>query len=272
MRLLWILALVAACEGEPEAPAFSSPAAIPADLVLRDRTVTDTAEAVARATSTPIAIDASAQPYAGCARITVVAPGRPPRETVIASFEDALRGTGLRLERAPGRLTVRRDPGSPPPRGCARAGLPSLPDPGAGEVLDPWAARPLDPTPPTIPPDLANDVRAESATEIRITRAWRDRVAADDQQSLLRAARVIPHEEDGAIVGVKVYGVRRSSWLHAVGILNGDLVRSINGHRFTDPDSALDAYTRLRRADTYRVELTRRGQPLTLHIRVVDRL
>ena len=85
-----------------------------------------------------------------------------------------------------------------------------------------------------------------------------------NQASLMRAARVIPHEEDGRVVGVKLYGIRRTSLLGRLGIQNGDMLRTINGFEMANPDSVLEAYARLRSADKISVALTRRGKPLTV--------
>jgi general secretion pathway protein C len=45
---------------------------------------------------------------------------------------------------------------------------------------------------------------------------------------------------------------------------NGDTVQSINGYDMTSPDAALEAYTKLRKADHLTVGVERRGQKMTL--------
>ncbi len=85
-----------------------------------------------------------------------------------------------------------------------------------------------------------------------------------DQEALMRTARVIPHVEDGTTVGVKLYGIRRSSLLGRLGLQNGDMLRTINGFDMTSPDAALEAYARLQSADHLSVSILRRGQPVTI--------
>ena len=80
----------------------------------------------------------------------------------------------------------------------------------------------------------------------------------------MSAARVIPHEVDGRVVGVKIYGIRRSSLLGHLGIQNGDMMRTINGYDLTDPTAVLDAYSHLRSADQISIAVERRGQPVTM--------
>jgi len=78
--------------------------------------------------------------------------------------------------------------------------------------------------------------------------------------------RLIPHvEDDGRVVGLKVYGVRRNSLLGRLGIQNGDMLIDVNGHRFDDPSAMLEAYVRLRDADAIFLRLARRGEE-RLHV------
>lgn len=82
-----------------------------------------------------------------------------------------------------------------------------------------------------------------------------------DSRALSRGARIIPAKRDGETIGVKLYGMRSSSWLRLLGFENGDLVRTINGQPLTDPATLLDTYPRLRAASSIRIELERRGAP-----------
>ncbi len=86
----------------------------------------------------------------------------------------------------------------------------------------------------------------------------------ENQAALMREARIIPHEEGGRVVGVKLYGIRRNSLLGKLGLQNGDMLRTINGFDMTSPDSALEAYARLRSADHLSVAVVRRGQAMTI--------
>lgn len=89
-----------------------------------------------------------------------------------------------------------------------------------------------------------------------------------NQAALMRTARVIPHEEGGRVVGVKLYGIRRSSLLGRLGIQNGDMLRTINGYDMTAPDSALEAYARLQNADRITINLQRRGSDMTVDYQI----
>jgi general secretion pathway protein C len=116
--------------------------------------------------------------------------------------------------------------------------------------------------------ELSEGINAVSETEFGISRGLIDKVL-QNQAELMRSARVVPHEINGQVVGVKLYGIRRSSLLGRLGLQNGDLLRTINGYDMSRPDSALEAYSRLRGADNLTVAVQRRGQNLNVsyHIR-----
>ncbi len=111
--------------------------------------------------------------------------------------------------------------------------------------------------------EMEQNIQQISETSFSINRTLVDRLLAN-QAALMSAARVIPHEEDGHVVGVKIYGIRRSSLLGHLGIQNGDMLRTLNGFDLTDPTAVLDAYSRLRTSDSLSISMVRRGQPVTV--------
>ncbi|HJL18973.1 MAG TPA: type II secretion system protein GspC [Sandaracinaceae bacterium LLY-WYZ-13_1] len=117
------------------------------------------------------------------------------------------------------------------------------------------------------PDDLESGIDQVSENEYTIDRGLVNRLLAN-QAALMRTARVIPHEEGGRVVGVKLYGIRRSSLLGRLGIQNGDMLSTINGYDMTSPDSALEAYARLRNADRITINLQRRGSDQTIDYRI----
>jgi len=109
----------------------------------------------------------------------------------------------------------------------------------------------------------AEGINKVSDTQYRVDRSLVDRLISN-QAELMRSARVIPHSEGGRVVGVKLYGIRRNSLFHQLGIQNGDMLRTINGFDMTSPDKALEAYARLRTADNLSVNVVRRGEAMTI--------
>ena len=111
--------------------------------------------------------------------------------------------------------------------------------------------------------EMEQNIQQLSETSFSVNRSLITRLLAN-QAALMSAARVIPHEEDGHVVGVKIYGIRRSSLLGHLGIQNGDMLRTINGFDLTNPTAVLDAYSRLSTADSLQIAMTRRGAPVSV--------
>ena len=65
-------------------------------------------------------------------------------------------------------------------------------------------------------------------------------------------------------MGLKLYGIRRTSLLGKLGIRNGDMLRTINGFDMTSPDTALEAYSRLRTADALTLAVKRQNKEMTI--------
>lgn len=104
--------------------------------------------------------------------------------------------------------------------------------------------------------------------EFNVRRSTVDRIL-ESQAELMRTTRIMPQEENGRIVGVRLFGVRGNSLLGRLGMQNGDTLNRINGLDIASPDRALEAYSRLRTSDNLQVSLTRNGQPVNIdfHIR-----
>ncbi len=117
------------------------------------------------------------------------------------------------------------------------------------------------------PEELDQGIEKISDTKFNIQRSIVDKVLAN-QGSIMKTARVIPHEEDGRVVGVKLYGIRRTSLLGKLGVRNGDMLRTINGFDMTSPDTALEAYSRLRTADALSLAVKRQNKEMTIEYNI----
>lgn len=82
--------------------------------------------------------------------------------------------------------------------------------------------------------------------------------------AVFATARAIPRSEDGRVIGMQLFGIRRAGLLGRLGIQNGDVVRSVNGFDLSDPTEALAALAALRDAERLTVHLDRRGARTTL--------
>jgi general secretion pathway protein C len=108
--------------------------------------------------------------------------------------------------------------------------------------------------------EIKNGIQKLSDTEFKIDRGVVDKIL-ENQAELMRQARIVPEQENGKVVGIRLFGVRPDTLLGTLGMENGDRLEKINGFDMTSPESALEAYARLRTADHLTVSLNRHGQP-----------
>ena len=150
-------------------------------------------------------------------------------------------------------LTMFKSPNQAPPKTAT-------PPPAVAEAAAPA---------PSGNDDLDKGIKQVSDTKYSVQRSLVDKLL-QNQGELMRSARVVPHEENGRVVGVKLYGIRKSSLFGKLGLQNGDMLRTINGFDMGSPDSALEAYAKLRSASNLSVSLVRRGNPVTMDYNIAN--
>jgi general secretion pathway protein C len=116
-------------------------------------------------------------------------------------------------------------------------------------------AKPLDPS-------IANGIQKISPTEFNIDRGVVEKIL--ENQPELMGARIVPEQENGRVVGIRMFGVRPDTLLGTLGMQNGDRLETINGFDMASPEETLEAYARLRTADKLTVSLYRAGQKINL--------
>ncbi len=116
---------------------------------------------------------------------------------------------------------------------------------------------------PGLDPALAKGIQKVSATEFNIDRSVVDKIL-ENQSELMRQARIVPEQENGKVVGIRMFGIRPETLLGVLGMENGDRLQTINGFDMASPEKALEAYARLRTADKLVVQVNRRGQNMNL--------
>lgn len=227
-----------------------------AALDLRDASVTELVGQLSTALATPVSVATDAVPLTRCARVTLVVPAGTPRLQVLALAREVLAGAALSLEDANDHLVISRVEDADPPADCPRIPRARPTDPLlGGDAVE----RVMDPLPPSAPVEgirLVSENTYEVDPEAEVFRDW--------PTAMMTQARIIPYEEDGQVMGLRLYGIRRSSTLGNLGFQNGDRVTQIDGQAVRGPDSALEIYARTHARDRITVDLIRRGAPLTL--------
>ncbi|MGO9833679.1 MAG: type II secretion system protein GspC [Polyangiaceae bacterium] len=111
--------------------------------------------------------------------------------------------------------------------------------------------------------DIKKGVQKVSPTEFNVDRSVVDKIL-ENQADLMRQARIVPEQENGKVVGIRLFGVRPDTLLGTLGMENGDRLEKINGFDMASPEKALEAYARLRTADQLIVSVNRRGQAMNI--------
>jgi general secretion pathway protein C len=120
---------------------------------------------------------------------------------------------------------------------------------------------------PAVPAEISDKIQKISETEFQVDRSVIDNIL-ENQATLMRSARIVPEQKDGKTVGIRLFGIRQDTLLGTLGMQNGDRLEKINGFDMASPEKALEAYARLRTAESLNVQLTRRGQPLNIDYKI----
>lgn len=118
-----------------------------------------------------------------------------------------------------------------------------------------------------LPQEIASKIQKVSATEFNVDRSVVDQIL-ENQAELMRSARIVPEQENGKVVGIRLFGIRPDTLLGTLGMENGDRLDSINGFNMASPEKALEAYARLRTADHLAVTINRRGKPMNIDFNI----
>src|SRR6185295_5571079 len=114
-----------------------------------------------------------------------------------------------------------------------------------------------------VPPDIASKIQKVSGNEFNVDRQVVDKIL-ENQAELMRSARIVPEQENGKVVGIRLFGIRPETLLGTLGLENGDRLESINGFNMGSPEKALEAYARLRTASQLDVTVNRRGASVAI--------
>jgi len=111
--------------------------------------------------------------------------------------------------------------------------------------------------------DAGEVVRIVSDTERQInTRASQS--GANRVAEALKNMKLVPHVVNGKADGLRVAGLEDSPLARIVGLKDGDVVQSINGHQVPDQRKAFQVLQKARRLDAAQIQLMRGKEKKTL--------
>jgi len=83
--------------------------------------------------------------------------------------------------------------------------------------------------------------------------------------SLLTQARAIPHQMNGKPDGFLIQEIVPGSLYARAGLLNGDIIRKVNGRPVIEPEEGIKLFQSLKNASSIDLEIVRNGSVRTIH-------
>ena len=111
-------------------------------------------------------------------------------------------------------------------------------------------------------------VSCTSGSTCTIPRELVEAIATGERTDAWAGTRVVPYFERGQAAGFKLYGIKPGTEVAKLGLLNGDVVKSVNGIELQSPGSVFGAYGQLRNESAFTVALLREGREETLRVEV----
>lgn len=104
---------------------------------------------------------------------------------------------------------------------------------------------------------IGQGIRKVSETEYVI-----EQNSADKLAQMERAFRSSGRTVDGS--GLRLHRASQTTVLGQLGLMKGDIVKTINGHDMTSLDSSMTAYTQMKAAKNVQIVIERDGKPITM--------
>ncbi len=82
----------------------------------------------------------------------------------------------------------------------------------------------------------------------------------DNLSELMTQVRVRPYFRKGKPEGLIVSQIQADSLFNKLGLMNGDIIASVNGKQMSSPEQAFQLYNSLKSGSQVSIEITRRGQ------------
>ncbi len=124
---------------------------------------------------------------------------------------------------------------------------------------------------------FASSAKRSGTPEINVRKVGKNNYVMDrrevegvltDFNKLLTQIRIVPHFRDGKPDGFKVFNIRPNSFFMKLGMVNGDIIKRVNGLDITGPEQALQMYQQLRQESRITLDLERFSKNLTLQYEV----
>lgn len=106
-------------------------------------------------------------------------------------------------------------------------------------------------------------VRKVSDTEYTVDKSEIDKVL-QNLNEVATQARIVPNFVGGVSNGFKLFSIQPGSIFQKIGMVNGDVIKKINGYEMNSPDKALEVYQKLRDSTSIAIQMDRHGSDKTV--------
>lgn len=114
----------------------------------------------------------------------------------------------------------------------------------------------------------AEDGFERKGNQIRVDAAYRDRMVSKELPTILMSAASEPIMQGGKIRGFRLFQFEPDSIFEKMGMVDGDIVESINGVPLNDVARTIQFLNGLKSESAVEVTISRNGQPVTLSLSV----
>ena len=121
-------------------------------------------------------------------------------------------------------------------------------------------ARSVPPEPGLDTIDAQEDAAGEIEEEVIPIRQDELQSSINNLNELLTQVRVRPYFRQGKPEGLIVSQIQGDSIFAKLGLMNGDIIASVNGEQMSTPEEAFQLYNSLKSGTPVNIEITRRGQ------------
>jgi len=87
-----------------------------------------------------------------------------------------------------------------------------------------------------------------------------------DPEQSIEKVRFYPYRRRGETVGIRISGIKSKSYLHKLGLRNGDVIQGINDQLINDKSQALEMIADLARGGGFTIQTLRRGRSQEINI------
>lgn len=103
-------------------------------------------------------------------------------------------------------------------------------------------------------------VEVEPEEEIIVVAQDELQGSINDLNQLMTQVRIRPYFRQGKPEGLIVSQIQADSIFEKLGLMNGDIIASVNGNQMSSPEEAFQLYNSLNSGSQVSIEITRRGQ------------